>query len=76
MFRDKLYRTFGTFAPEDEQPIRFTEKAELYMEIDVAAGSRKHTAPEINVEGDFTDYKGEKIFWYCDRKHYILGKKI
>jgi len=73
-FRDKVYRTFGRFAPEDEQPIRFEDKGELYLSADVAAGLRWE--PEVNLEGAFTCFHGEPMFWYGDRKHYVLGKRV
>lgn len=76
LFRDKVYRAEGIFAPEDEQPIRFEKKGELYMQLDVAAGSRVHIAPEINLEASFSRFKGVPMLWYNDRKHYLLGKKL
>ena len=75
-FRDKVYRTYGTFAPEDEQPIRFEEKGDLYLSVDVAAGFRKHVTPEVNIQGSYTNFHGVPMFWYGDRKHYILGKRV
>lgn len=75
-FRDKLLQAFGTFAPEDEQPIRFEHKAQLWMQVEAAVGPRMHVTPEINLEGAYTCFRGEPMLWYCDRKHYILGKKV
>ena len=74
--REKVYREEGVFAPEDEQPIRFEKKGELFMQLDVAAGSRVHIAPEINLEASFSNFHGEPMLWYNDRKHYLLGKKL
>lgn len=75
-FRDRLLQAFGTFAPEEEQPIRFCQKAKVFAQVDVAIGLRLHVTPEINVEGSYTYFHGEHMLWYSDRKHYILGKKI
>lgn len=73
-FRDRVLRAVGKFAPEDEQPIRFEKKGELYMAIDVAAGPRDNA--EINLEASFTCFHGIPMLWYGDRKHYVLGKKL
>ena len=75
-FRQTVYRADGVFAPEDEQPIRFEGKPELFMQVDVAAGSRVHISPEVNLEASFTRFHGQPMLWYGDRKHYVLGKKL
>ena len=74
-FRDQVYRAVGTFAPEEEQPIRFATQGELYMTADVMVGFRANS-PEVNLEASFTRFHGVPMLWYGDRKHYVLGKKL
>lgn len=75
-FRDTVYRAEGVFAPEDEQPIRFEKAPEVYVQVNVAVGSRRYIAPEVNLEASFTRFHGVPMLWYGDRKHYVLGKKL
>lgn len=72
--RHPLRCAFGTFAPNEEQPIKF-EKSQLFMDLDnVMVGPRKF--PELSMYSSFTCKNGQRILWYPDRKYYLLGKII
>ena len=74
-FRDRVYRAVGRYAPEEEQPVRFDDKGELYASVDVMAGLRS-CSPEVSLEASYTRFHGVSMLWYGDRKHYVLGKRL
>lgn len=73
--RNPLYLMVGVFDPDGEQPIRFGKPHEFMNSGDISVGFRKKscTAPLYTA---VTEWNGKRMFWYPERKYYILGKEI
>lgn len=64
--RGPVYIIWGEYDPNGEQPIKFTEKRML----------NPRTASWNSYYTSYTVVDGERILWYPDGKHYLLGKII
>ncbi|MDD3972182.1 MAG: hypothetical protein PHC31_09750, partial [Clostridia bacterium] len=72
--RNPLYIAIGRFDAKAEQPIRFGMKYKLLDTEDIAVGP-KNTS-ETGTYTSMTYFKNKLMFWYPDRKYYLLGKQI
>jgi len=72
--RNPLYIAIGRFDSNAEQPIQFGKKYKLLDTEDVAVGP-KNTS-ETCTYTSMTYFKDKLMFWYPDRKYYLLGKEI
>lgn len=73
-FRNPLFLAVGRHHPEARQPIWFGRPHNFLDTADIAVGP-KRTA-ETGTYTSLTEYGGETVFWYPDRKYYLLGKRI
>lgn len=72
--RQPLFLTVGEFCPEAYQPIWFGEPKLLCDTHGVGVG------PEwriwLAMYSSLTEHSGQRIFWYPDRKHFLLGRYL
>jgi len=72
--RNPAYIALGEYRPHAWQPIWFSQPMRLLDTDDVPVGP-KNTA-ESATYPSFTQWRGKRVLWYPDRKHYLLGKYI
>lgn len=72
--RNPLHISICEYTPLMRQPLRIGKPEVLLDTEDVAVGP-KRTA-ESATYSDLTFWKGRWIFWYPDRKFYLLGKDV
>ena len=64
----------GEFRPEAHQPIWFS-KPKLLMDTQrVRVGVQNLTM--MAMYSSLTERDGQRVVWYADRKHFVLGKEI
>jgi hypothetical protein len=64
----------GAFRPSARQPVWFS-RAKMLCDTDgVAAGSEGR--PWLPMYASLTERRGERMLWYPDRKHFVLGRRI
>lgn len=72
--RRPLFITVGEFRPKAHQPIWFSEPKLFCDTQGIAVG------PEnliwLAMYSSFTERDDERIFWYPDRKHFLVGRHI
>lgn len=74
--RRPVYLLEGRFDPGAEQPIRF-DSTELFMDHDgVGLGPRGNPRVDLAMYASMTVRNGQPVFWYPDRKYFLLGRKI
>ena len=66
--------TVGEFRPGAHQPIWFSEPRLLCDTENVTAGVTALTW--LAMYSSLTERGGRRIFWYADRKQFVLGKYI
>ena len=69
MPRHPLYASIGTFQPDAQQPVWFTDAELLMTTHDDENGS-------LAMYSSFTSRNGIDVLWYPDSKNYLLGKKV
>ena len=65
----------GTFAPNDNQPLKFSSPKFMMDNDGVALGLNGGRA-DLAMYASMTIKNGEPTLWYPDRKFFLLGKKI
>jgi len=75
--RRPCYLALGTFDPQATQPIRFSEPT-LFIDndgipVDLVGNEPRHEAAAY---GSLTRDDHGWTFWYPDRKHYLVGKRV
>ena len=75
--RRPVYAVTGHFRAGADQPIWFDEPR-LFMKHDDVALGKPGTAGRIDLAmyGSFTVRQGRAVFWYPDRKFFLLGRII
>ena len=73
--RNPVYLLFGRFDPSAKQPIVFRREPVKIGDTDDIAVGPKRTA-EVGTYPSVTRFQGRTVFWYPDRKFYLLGKYI
>ena len=64
----------GEYRPQAYQPIWFSQPKVLCDTGGVGVGPKNLAG--LAMYGSFTERKGQRVFWYPDRKHFLLGKII
>lgn len=72
--RHPAYLAVGEFRKDAEQPIWFSEPLEILDTGGVTFGP-KGTA-SVAMYPSLTEWRGERVLWYPDRKHFLLGKRL
>ncbi|MBR3928145.1 MAG: exo-alpha-sialidase [Clostridia bacterium] len=72
--RNPLYVSKGWFEKSSMQPVMLSHPVKLLDSGDVAVGP-KMTA-EVGTYTSICKWEGKWIFWYPDRKYYLLGKDV
>lgn len=72
--RRSMFLAVGAFRPTAHQPIWFSEPKLLACSNGTPAGLQYRT--EMGTYSSLTEHKGERVIWYPDRKHFLLGKKV
>lgn len=72
--RRPAYLSVGEFRPDAHQPIWFSDPQVLFDTAGIPIGP-KATA-EIATYPSLTEWRGERVLWYPDRKFYLLGKRL
>ena len=75
--RRPLFMAIGEFKLDADQPIWFDESKPFADNAD----EEGHVTADpgecsIGMYGSFTNRKGNDVVWFCDRKTYLVGKKI
>lgn len=78
--RRPIFFSVGEFKPDAHQAIWFGEPKLLFDSHGVKCGPGNGTAEGgrfwLSMYSCLTQRDGERIFWYPDRKHFLLGKLI
>ncbi len=72
--RQELFIAVGVYDGMARQPIQFGTPHTYMRSKGVAIGPMRRT--EVGSYGSVTEIENARIFWYPDRKHYVLGKII
>jgi hypothetical protein len=72
--RNPTYYTIGEFKKDAKQPLWFGKPVEFLNSDDVAVPPKK--SAEIGTYPSLTEFNGKIIFWYPDRKRFLLGKYL
>jgi hypothetical protein len=72
--RNPTYYAIGEFKKDAKQPVWFNKPVEFLNSGDVAVPPKNST--EIGTYTSITEFEGKIIFWYPDRKRFLLGKYL
>lgn len=72
--RNPTFISVGTFHPEARQPLWFSAPKQ-FLDTDGVPIGPKGTA-EIATYTSLTEWRGNRVLWYPDRKYYLLGKYV
>ena len=72
--RHPAYIAVGEFRPDAHQPLWFSPPEVLFDTGGIPIGP-KGTA-EVATYPSLTEWRGERVLWYPDRKYYLLGKRL
>ena len=72
--RRPIYMTVGEYRPDAYQPIWFSQPKFLFDTQKVKTGLTQLWW--LAMYASLTERDGERIFWYSDRKQFVLGKRI
>ena len=72
--RRPLFMTVGAFRPDAHQPLWFSEPKFLCDTERVTVGVTSLTW--LAMYASLTERDGERVFWYADRKQFVVGKRI
>ena len=72
--RRPLFISVGEFRPNAHQPIWFSEPKFLSDTQRVTVGVTSLTW--MAMYASLTERNGERVFWYADRKQFVVGKRI
>ena len=70
--RNPAFIAVGEFRPNAHQPIWFSAPRQLLDTQGVSIGPKK--SAEIGTYTSLTEWRGQRVLWYPDRKYYLLGK--
>ncbi len=73
-FRRPAFIALGEYRPNAEQPIWFSESKFFFDSDSVPLGPKGMIS--TGGYGSFTTFRGENVYWYEDRKFFLLGRKI
>ena len=72
--RNPMFFAVGEYRAHASQPIWFSQPREFLTTDDIPVGP-KGTA-ETGTYPTLLEWNGQRVFWYPDRKYYLLGKLI
>jgi hypothetical protein len=72
--RRPLFAVVGAFRPEAHQPLWFSQPKLVCDTHGMGAGPESRIW--LAMYASLTEWKGDRVFWYPDRKHFLLGRKI
>jgi hypothetical protein len=76
--RRPVFLAVGQFRPQAHQPIWFSDASLLFDTDGVALGPGNGTIEGgrtwLALYGCLTESKDERVLWYPDRKHFLLGR--
>jgi len=72
--RNPAFISVGEFRPGARQPVWFSKPRQI-LDTDGVPFGPKGTA-SIAMYPSLTEWKGKRVLWYPDRKHFLLGKYI
>jgi hypothetical protein len=64
----------GEYRPQAEQPVWFSQPRVLCDTHGVSVGPGELVW--LAMYGSLTERDGQRVFWYPDRKHFLLGRCI
>lgn len=73
--RRPSFIALGEFRPHADQPIWFSDSIVLMDNDGVGIGG-PYTRLDLGVYSSFTGRQGNDILWHCDRKFFLVGKRI
>lgn len=73
--RRPSFVALGEFRPNADQPIWFSE-SRLLMDNDGVSVGGPYQRIDLGVYPSFTCRNGNDVLWHCDRKFFLVGKKI
>jgi hypothetical protein len=78
--RRPIFLAVGRYRPGAHQPLWFGEPRLLFDTDGVALGPGNGTVEGgrtwLALYGSLTEVGGERILWYPDRKHFLLGRLL
>ncbi len=77
--RRPAFIALGEFRPSADQPIWFSESKQLMDNEGIGADGKPASAAartSIGLYSSFTTRNGNNVLWHCDRKFFLVGKKI
>ena len=72
--RHPAFIAVGEFRPRARQPIWFSAPRQILDTQGVIIGPKK--SAEIATYTSLTEWRGQRVLWYPDRKYYLLGKYL
>ncbi|MCX6899187.1 MAG: sialidase family protein [Verrucomicrobia bacterium] len=72
--RNPAFIAVGEFRPKAHQPIWFSAPKQILDTQGVIVGPKK--TAEIATYPSLTEWHGQRVLWYPDRKYYLLGKYL
>ena len=72
--RNPAFIAVGEFRPKAHQPIWFSPPKQILDTQGIIVGPKK--TAEIATYPSLTEWRGQRVLWYPDRKYYLLGKYI
>jgi hypothetical protein len=72
--RRPSFIALGEFRPNAEQPIWFSDSKQWMDNDGVACGASKLI--DLGSYPSFTTRKGNNVLWHCDRKFFLVGKRV
>ena len=72
--RRPVWLSVAEFVPNAAQPLRFAAPRVLMDSDGVALGPSQRIEPASYPS--FFERDGERFFWYPDRKHFVLGRRL
>lgn len=72
--RNPAFIAVGEFRPAAHQPIWFSAPKQILDTRGVIVGPKK--TAEIATYPSLTEWRGQRVLWYPDRKYYLLGKYL
>ena len=72
--RRSVFLSVGKFRPQARQPIWFSPPKRLADSDGTPAGAQHRT--EMGTYSSLTELNGQRVIWYPDRKHFLLGKVV
>jgi hypothetical protein len=73
--RSPSYLALGAYRPEAEQPIWFSA-SKRFMDTGTLEVDGEVKDAQVGVYTSFTTVGGNNVLWDCDRKFFLIGKRV